>query len=193
MGRFTVISEDAFDALQLEAGVLLFNYDLESPYEAPKSADIIATTTGGVNHVCKATTEDYASDVDNVPNNMREFKNCTGWDCSMSFTSIKFNADNTVLSLGAADKELMANGITKIKPRRDIKLTDYKDVWWVGDKADGGAYAIKLMNALSTEGLNIQTNKNGKGTMGVTLTGHVSINAQDVVPMEFYDIPPQTV
>jgi hypothetical protein len=69
-------------------------------------------------------------------------------------------------------------------------VSDYKDLWWVGDKANGGAYAIRLINALSTAGLNIQTSKNGKGTNAVTLTGHVSMDQPDLVPMEFYDIEP---
>ena len=193
MGRFTVVSSDAFDELQVNAGVILTSFDIENPYVTPANADILATTQGGVNPTCKATYEDYAADVDNVPNNCMEFKNLTQWDCAMAFTTIKFNADNTVFSLGAADKELLKNGVTKVKPRRDVKLTDYKDIWWVGDKANGGAYAIKLKNALSTEGLSIQTTKNGKGTMGVTLTGHVSLNAQNDMPMEFYDIPAETV
>jgi hypothetical protein len=193
MGRFTVVSSDAFDELQVNAGVLLTEFDIENPYVTPTNNTILATTQGGVNPTCKATFEDYAADVDNVPNNCMEFKNLTQWDCAMAFTTIKFNADNTVFALGAADKELLANGVTKVKPRRDVKLTDFKDLWWVGDKANGGAYAIKLKNALSTEGLSIQTTKNGKGTMGVTLTGHVSLNAQNDMPMEFYDIPAETV
>jgi hypothetical protein len=73
-------------------------------------------------------------------------------------------------------------------PRRDLKQSDFKDVWWVGDKANGGAYAIKLKNALSTGGLSIQSTKNGKGTNAMTLTGHFSLDNQDDVPMEIYDI-----
>ena len=193
METFTKVSADAFDALQLNAGVILDSFDIENPYEIPASAHIVATTTGGVKPSCKATYEDYGADVDNVPNNMKEFKQLTGWDCKLAFTSIKFNADNTQLSLGAADKEVLQNGVTKVVPRRDVKLADFHDIWWVGDKADGGAYAIKLKDALSTEGIDIQTTKNGKGTMAVTLTGHVSIATQSVMPMEFYDIPPQSV
>lgn len=188
MAKFTVISEDAMDTLQLDAGVLLSNFDPSNPVR-PKSEDIVATTTGGINPVCNASYEDMGEDVDNVPNNMMEFKKLTGWDCSMSFSSIKFNAENTRWSLGAADIKEESN-YRKIVPRRDLKQTDFQDIWWVGDKTNGGAYAVRLMNALSTGGLSIQTTKNGKGTNAVTLTGHVSINAQDVVPMEFYDIDP---
>ena len=186
---FTVVSTDAFDELQLDAGVLLSTFDIAHPYTEPSSDNIIATTTGGINPVCAPTYEDLAEDVDNVPNNMMEFKKLSGWNCSMSFSSIKFNAENIHWSLGAAD-ETAATGYTKIVPRRDLEQTDFEDVWWVGDKANGGAVAIKLLNALSTGGLNVQTTKNGKGTNAITLTGHVSINAQDTMPMEFYDIDP---
>lgn len=191
MGVFTLVSEDAFDELQLDAGVLLSSFDITSPYTVPASENIIATTTGGINPTCVPTYEDLAEDVDNVPNNMKEFKKLSGWECGMGFSSIKFNAENIRWSLGAADKtrESGAN-YTKIVPRRDLKQTDFADVWWVGDKANGGAVAIKLINALSTGGLNIQTTKNGKGTNAITLTGHVSIDDQDTMPMEFYDIDP---
>lgn len=191
MGIFTRIAADAMDTLQTDAGVLLSAFDPANPYEVPKDTDIIATTTGGINPTCEPQYSDYGEDVDNVPNNMMEFKHLDGWDAKMAFTSIKFNANNTAWALGAADKTTLDNGVTKIVPRRNVKLTDFKDVWWVGDKANGGAYAVRLMNAVSTGGLNIQSTKNGKGTNQVELTGHVSINAQDVMPMEFYDIPPQ--
>lgn len=191
MGRFTVIATDAFDALQVDAGVLLTTFDPAHPYQTPSSENILATTTGGVNPTCVPTYSDYGDDVDNVPKNMMELKRLDSWEAKMSFTSIKFNAANTKWALGAADTELMSNGVAKIKPRRDLDLEDFADLWWVGDKANGGAYAIKLMNALSTGGLSIQSTKNGKGTNTIEVTGHVSINAQDVVPMEVYDIPPE--
>ena len=191
MGMFTLVSEDAFEELQLDAGVLLSSFDITNPYTTPSSADIIATTTGGINPTCVPTYDDLAEDVDNVPNNMMEFKKLSGWDCGMGFSSIKFNAENIRWSLGAAEITT-ETGYKKVVPRRDLELTDFADIWWVGDKANGGAVAIKLLNALSTGGLNIQTTKNGKGTNAITLTGHVSIDDQDTMPMEFYDIDPPT-
>ena len=186
MGRFTVVSEDAFDAVQTDAGVILSDFDPANPVR-PRSEDIVATTTGGINPTCVPDFTDLAEDVDNVPNNMMEYKKINNWNCAMAFTNIKFNAENTALSLGASET---INGVnyTKIVPRRNLKQRDFKDLWWVGDKANGGAYAIKLCNALSTGGLSIQSTKNGKGTNAMTLTGHFSLNEQDKVPMEFYDI-----
>lgn len=189
MGVFTLVSEDAFDELQLDAGVLLSTFDITKPYTTPASANIIATTTGGINPTCVPKYEDLAEDVDNVPNNMKEFKKLSGWDCGMGFSSIKFNAENIAWSLGASETTT-GTGYKKIVPRRDLKQADFQDIWWVGDKANGGAVAIKLIDALSTGGLNIQTTKNGKGKNAITLTGHVSIKAQDTMPMEFYDIDP---
>ena len=189
MGMFTRIASDAFDALQTDAGVLLTGFDPLNPYVTPTDEQIVATTSGGINPACVPNYSDWGEDVDNVPNNMMELKHLDGWDCSMGFTSIKFNAANTVWALGAADKTTLSNGATKIVPRRNVNLSDFKDLWWVGDKADGGAYAVRLMNALSTGGLSIQTTKNGKGQMQQTITGHVSIHDQDTMPMEFYEIP----
>ena len=191
MGRFTIIANDAFDALQVDAGVILTEFDPSSPYATPASDKILATTSGGVNPTCVPSYSDFGEDVDNVPNNTKEFKHLDGWEAKMAFTSIKFDAANTKRALGAAASELLSNGVTKIKPRRDLAQSDFKDLWWVGDKANGGAYAIKLINALSTGGLSIQSSKNGKGTSTIEITGHVSINALDVMPMEIYDIPPE--
>lgn len=78
----------------------------------------------------------------------------------------------------------------KVLPRRDLAQSDFQELWWVGDRADGGFVAIKMINALSTGGFSLQTTKSGKGQFSCTITGHVSINAQDVVPMEFYSTAP---
>ena len=178
---YTKISADAFQELQLNAGVLLSTFNPATP-AAPADTDIICTTSGGISVTCAPTFSDFGEDVDNCPNNLMEFKHLDGWDCSMAFTNIRFNQANIALALGAADK----TGATKVTPRAELNTSDFTDLWWVGDKTDGGAVAIKLINALSTGGFSMQTTKNAKGTMAMTITGHVSKDAQDVVPMEFY-------
>lgn len=186
MGKFTVIPQDTFEGLQLNAGVLLKTFD-PTTGAAPKDEDIICATTGGINPSCVPTYSDFAEDVDNAPNNLMEFKHLDGWDCKMGFTSLGTSAESIRLSLGAADIDA-ATG--KITPRRNVKTTDFSDIWWVGDRADGGLVAIRLMNALSTGGFSLQTTKNGKGQVTMELTGHVSIQDQNVMPMEFYSSGP---
>lgn len=184
MGKFTKIPENTFSALQMDAGVLLRYFDPVTAAE-PADEDIVCATTGGINPQCIPTYSDFGEDVDNVPNNMMEFKHLDGWDCRISTTGLGTSPELIRLALGAADIEG-----DKITPRNNIKLSDYSDLWWVGDRADGGMVAIKLMNALSTGGFALQTSKNGKGQVSIEITGHVSIHAQDVVPMEFYSADP---
>lgn len=191
MGKFTAIPEDAFKGLEIDAGILLYYFDVENATYDKK--DIICATTGGINPSCTAEYSDFAEDVDNAQNNLMEFKHLDGWTCTFAFTSLGVSPKLIRLSLGAADID--SDNPSKIVPRRNVKLTDFTDIWWVGDRADGGMVAIQLKNALSTEGFSLQTTKNEKGQVSVTLTGHVSIEAQDVVPMVFYsaDPPVETV
>lgn len=230
MGAFTQIPEDTFNDLQLDAGVLLNAFDPASPAIADNA--IITATTGGITVLCQPTFADFFEDVDNAPNNTKEGKQITGWDCRMSTTAIGTSPELIKMALGAADifgatyaltsdvaivagktyytrsgtspdyvytpvenpvvanigtyYEMTAQG-PKVVPRRNLSLSDFESaIWWVGDKADGGMVAVKLLNALSTGGFNLKTTKNGKGQLTLEITGHVSINAQNVVPMEFY-------
>lgn len=184
MGRFTVIPQNTFDALQLDVGVLLRRFNPENPV-APADEDIITATTGGVNPTCVPTFSDLGEDVDNVPVNMKELKHLDSWECKISTTSLGTSAELIKLALGCADIDAPTS---KIVPRADLKQTDFSDLWWVGDKADGGLVAIQLKNALSTGGFSLQTTKNGKGQIALDITGHVSINNQKEVPMVFYSM-----
>lgn len=181
MGRFTKIPENTFSALQLDAGLLLKTFNVTTPNV--KDEDIITATTGGINVVCQPSFSDLGEDVDNCPNNMMELKKLESWECTVSFTAIGTSAELIKLSLGCADID---SATSKITPRADLAQTDFSDLWWVGDRADGGFVAIQIKNALSTEGFSLQTTKNGKGQISCTITGHLSLTAQDVVPMEFY-------
>lgn len=178
--KFVRVPENAFNEIQLEAGLILNTFDTTGATDV-KDEDIVCATTGGININCKPTFNDYGADIDNVPDNMLEFKEIDGWDCSIGFTALNASAAVIRMALCAADE----NG-NKITPRNDLKPEDAKDVWWVGERKDGGFVACCLKNSLSTDGLALKTTKKGKGQLSCTLTGHVSIKAQDVVPMEFY-------
>lgn len=188
MGKFTVIPQDTFSGLQLDAGVLLKKFTPATP-AAPADEDIICATTGGINATCVPTYSDLGEDVDNCPVNMKELKHLDSWECKLSFTSLGMSANAIKLALGAADiGDTTASKKDIVTPRRDLKQTDFTDLWWVGDRADGGCVAVQIKNALSTGGFSLQTTKNGKGQLSVELTGHVSIDAQDTMPMVFYSL-----
>lgn len=182
--KATVIPQSTFDDLQVDAGVLLRTFDITTQTIA--DADIITATTGGIHVICTPTYSDFFEDVDNAPNNTKEGKHLDGWDCRLETTSLNTSVDGIKFALGAADID--GSNSSKILPRRDLKQTDFGDLWWVGDRADGGLVAVKLLNALSTGGFDLQTGKNSKGQITISIMGHVSIASQNVMPMEFYSL-----
>ena len=183
--KYTKIPETTFKNLQLNAGVLLSAFNPESATVANES--IIGATTGGINFTATPTFSDYGEDIDNCPKNMKELKKLDAWEISMSGTYVTVDANAVKALVGAAD----VSG-NKITPRNDLELTDFTDIWWVGDYSDkngetnGGFVAIHMMNALSTGGFAIQSSDNGKGNFAFTYTAHYSMSAQETVPFEVY-------
>lgn len=183
--KYTKIPEATFQNLQLNAGVLLSAFDPKTATVDDES--IIGATTGGVSFTATPTFSDYGEDIDNCPKNMMELKKLDAWEISMSGTYVTVDVNAVKSLVGAADVSE-----NKITPRNDVLLTDFTDVWWVGDYSDkngetnGGYVAIHMMNALSTGGFAIQSNDNGKGNFAFTYTAHYSMSAQDTVPFEVY-------
>ena len=183
--KYTKIPETTFKNLQLNAGVLLSDFDPETAEVANEA--IIGATTGGVNFTATPSFSDYGEDIDNCPKNMMELKKLDSWDISMSGTYVTVDVNAVKSLIGAGDVEG-----EKITPRNDVLLSDFVDVWWVGDYSDqngetnGGYVAIHMMNALSTGGFAIKSSDNGKGNFAFTYTAHYSMNAQETVPFEVY-------
>lgn len=183
MGKFTRIPIDTFEGLQKDAGVLLRTFDPATP--EMNEENIICATTGGFSISATPTFSDMGEDVDNCPANLKELMNLDSWAVSISFTSLGVTPELIKFAFGVADVEG-----DKITPRRDLKQSDFSTLWWVGDKANGGFLAVKLMNALSTSGFSLQTSKAGKGQIAVTMGGFFSIDAQELVPIECYSVDP---
>lgn len=190
---YKVVPNDAFLTMLMDAGVVLSEFDFANPYDTPDDDVIIAVTSGGLNPTCVPRYSDLGEDVDNVPNNTKEFLHLDGWDCSLGYTSLRFNKNNTLWALGAADEGTAPtgapSGTIKIVPRAEVRQSDFKDIYAAVPMVDGGIYVVCLKNAISTGGLSIQSTKNGKATSSVALTGYISIEDVDEIPMEYYIIP----
>lgn len=179
--RFTKIPESTFEELQVNAGILVKDFDIETG--TFDDEDMLTATTGGITVNVKPSYSDFGEDIDNCPKNMMELKRIDSTDVSISTTALNINEDLLLYMLGAADKDDVTGAI---KPRSDLKTTDFKTIWWIGDLSNNGYIAVKISNALSTDGFSIKTSDKGKGNVSITLTGHVSMAAQDVIPAEFY-------
>lgn len=191
MGKFTRIPADTFEQIQTDAGILLYKFDPEKPGEI-NDEDIICPTTGGITAACVPSFSDMGDDVDNCPTNLLELKHLDSWACTLEFTSLGTSPKSIRLALGAADLD-SEESPTKIIPRINLDTKDAQDIWWVGDRADGGMVAVCLKRALSTNGFSLKTTKSGKGQTSVTLTGHVSVETQGEVPMVFYSVGPEKI
>lgn len=186
--KFTKIPSDAFQKLQINAGIL--TTDFTPATGAIGASGQIGATTGGVNFTATPTYSDFGEDIDNCPKNMKELKKLDSWEAKMSGTFV--NADTAIAKLLCGAADIGTSDSTKITPRNDLSEADFDDIWLVGDYSDkngennGGFIAIKLLNALSTGGFQLQTSDKAKGQFAFEFTGHYSMSAQDTVPFEIY-------
>lgn len=180
---YTRIPENTFSELQLNAGILVTDFDPATG--TVEEADIFGATDGGANFTAIPTFRDNAEGIDNAPTNTKELKVLDSWEVKMSGTLKTLNTESAQKLLGAGDVD--TKDATKVTARVDLKSTDFIDLWWVGDYgANGGFIAIKLINALSTGGFSLQSSNKEKGAFAFEFTGHTSISAQNVVPFELY-------
>lgn len=187
--KFTTVASDAFQKFQLNAGIILPEFDPTSP--TFDDDDILFATSGGTSFTAEPEYSDYGDDVDNVPANTKELKVLESVNVTMSGTAK--TADSTAAKLFMAScTETTSSGLTKLVPNADLSDSDFVDLWWVGDYSDkhgatnGGFMAIHVMNALSTGGFQLQSNDKGKGDFEFEFTGHYSISDMTKVPYEIY-------
>lgn len=187
--KYTKIPTDTFKNLQLNAGVLLKSFDVDTQTMAADS--IVGATSGGVSFTAVPSFIDFGEDIDNCPKNMKEMKKLDSWEAKMSGTFASVSKSLAKTLVGAAD---LAG--SKITPRNDLAAADFSDLWWVGDYSEvnedgtstgrAGFIAIHLLNSLSTGGFSIQSSDKGKGQFEFEFTGHYSMEDQDKVPFELY-------
>lgn len=187
--KYTKIPADTFKNLQLNAGVLLKSFDVDTQTLAADS--IVGATSGGVSFAAVPSFIDFGEDIDNCPKNMKEMKKLDSWEAKMSGTFASVSKSLAKTLVGAAD----LSG-SKITPRNDLAAADFSDLWWVGDYSEvnedgtstgkAGFIAIHLLNSLSTGGFSIQSSDKGKGQFEFEFTGHYSMEDQDKVPFEVY-------
>ena len=186
--KFTKIPADTFQKLQLNAGIIAT--DFTPATGAIGESGQLGATTGGITFNATPTYSDFGEDIDNCPKNTKELKRLDEWEVTMTGTFVVADTAIAKRLVGAAD--IGTTDTTKVTPRNDLASADFGDIWFVGDYSDkngdtnGGFVAIKLINALSTGGFQLQTSDKAKGQFSFTFTGHYSIDAQDTVPFEIY-------
>ena len=189
--KYTRIPENTFKELQMNAGILAKDFDPATGEVA--EADLFGATTGGLSFSDSMSWVDLGEDIDNCPKDMMELKKLDKHEVKVSGTFVTMNPETAHILAAAADAD--ENDPGHIIPRNDVLLSDFQDVWVIGDYSDvnedstegnAGFIAIHLMNALNTGGFQIKTADKAKGQFAFEFTSHYSMNAQDTVPYELY-------
>lgn len=188
MAKFTKLPTDAFENIQLNAGILLS--DFEPSTATIKQESILGATSGGINFTATPSYSDFGEDIDNCPKNTKELKHIESIEVKMSGTFITMKASTAKMLAGPADID--TKDATHIVPRADIVDSDFSDIWWIGDYStkngdkNGGYCAIHMMNGLNTGGFQIQSTDKAKGQFAFEFTGHFSISDVSKVPYEVF-------
>ena len=186
--KFTKVKKTTPQELQLNAGIILKEFNPASPIV--DSSAIFAATSGGVSFSDKIEFVDMFEDIDNMPKNTMEGKQIDSREVTLSGTFLTITPAIAKSLMAAGD--ISTSDTTHIIPRDTLTKEDFDDFWWVGDYSDkngntnGGYCAVHIMNALSTDRLNIQSGDKAKGQFSVTYTAHYSIENIETVPYELY-------
>lgn len=198
--KYTQVATDAFQKLQLNAGVLLSEFTPATP--TLDKTKILGATGGGVSFEAVPTFIDNGDGIDNIPANTKELKIIDRYEVKLSGT---FKTVDTALAKQLISSATITVASGKVAPSHTLASTDFDDIWWVGDYSNvnvdsgsgqnaknAGFIAIKLIDALSTGGFKIKSNDKGKGEFAFEFTAHYSLNTIDTPPFEIYIMAGQT-
>lgn len=181
--KYTQVPADAFEKLQMNAGIMVDTFNPETGV----IGNIMGATTGGFSFASNPSYTDFGEDMDNVPANTKQLKRIQSYDPAISGTFLTVTAANAGTLTGAADVD--GNHVV---PREQLKDSDFKDVWVIGDYSDvntganAGFLAVHVMNALNTAGIQWKSTKDGKGQFAFDFHGHYDLENIETVPFEIY-------
>lgn len=174
-GMTSPIRTEAFQNLQLNAGIFLANFDHASIADADalKTAIAAAVTAGdkifGVTRgggSFTVTKELRTPEVDGVRYAFKGQDFVDSVDAYLSGTLLEVNPQNMKRLLGTGETETSGKKTTVTMHTAVDASTDYIDsLIWVGDIANGGLIMIELDNAFNTSDFSLTFTDKGEGTM----------------------------
>ena len=200
-GLTSPIRAEAFQNLQLNAGVFLVNYDYSSVADATAlktaiataiatPANILGVTRGGGSFT--VTREMRTPEVDGMRYPFKGADFVDSIDAYLSGTLLEVVPANFTRLLGTGTSSTSGKKTT-ITMHTAIQSADYiTHLAWVGDLADGRCVLIELDNAFNTADFSLTFTDKGEGTM--TFEFHArqsSVTDYDNAPFRvvFFDLP----
>ena len=180
---YSVITEEQFNAMQFDSGVITKNFDPAAPDFS--STTVLCATTGNITVSSVPTIVDLGEDVNNINGSLIELQYLDRWEHTLSFTALDMTAATIKLGLGATkDSETISGGI-EVKNYLSKEDFSTDPVWWVGMLVGGGMAYARFSYFLNTAGLSLSTSKSGKGTMQYTLRCYGTIENAALSPVVY--------
>ena len=201
-GLTSAIRTEAFQNLQLNAGVFLVGYDYSSINDSTAlktaiataiatPANILGVTRGGGSFT--VTRELRTPEVDGMRYPFKGSDFVDSIDAYLSGTLIEVVPANFTRLLGSGDSTTSGKKTTITMHTAIDPSTDYiTKLAWVGDIADGRCVLIELDNAINTADFSLTFTDKGEGTL--TFEFHArqaSVSDYDNAPFRvvFFDNP----
>lgn len=189
MNKFSQLPTDVFKHVQMNAGVMLSEFD--PSVGAVDSSKIIGATSGGNEFEAKPNFTDFGDDIDNCPKNTKQLKKIDSVEVTASGDMVSADTDAFKMLMASATVTT-TGGVTKLTPTMELTDADFHDLWLVGDYsdvntgADAGFLAIHLKDALSTGGFKLKTDNKKKGTFSYEFTAHTDLTNPEALPYDIY-------
>ena len=201
-GMTSPIRADAFNNLQLNAGIFLtgFSYSSITDATALKTAIASAVTAGtnilGVTRgggTFTVTRETRTPEVDGMRYPFKGSDFVDSVDAYLSTTLLEVSADNFKKLLASGDSSTSGKKTTVTMHTAIDPSTDYiTSLCWVGDISDGRMVLIELDNAINTADFSMTFTDKGEGTLAAEFHARqASVLDYDNAPFRvvFFDLP----
>lgn len=191
MAKFTKMNPDDFKHMTWDAGIIMDSFEPSTGTVTLSS--IRWATTGDNSFSATRDLTDMGEDINNCPEGTMQLQRANAWQAQLSGTAVTITTAEVAEFLGNADID--TSDTTKIVPRTDLLLSDFKDKWLLVNYSEyngetkGGWVAIHLLNALSTDGFTGNFGKNANGQFPYTLRAFYDMDDMDTVPFEVYIKP----
>lgn len=188
MARYTKMNPNAFKNMTWDAGIIASDFDPETGELDVEN--ILWETTGTNSFSATRDITDAGEEINNCPTGTKQLQRANSWVAQATGTAVSVTAESVVRILGNADID--GSDATHIKPRNDILLTDFKDLWIITNYSEhngetkGGYYAIHLKDTFSVDGLASDFDKNANGQFPYTLQAYYDMSDIDNVPFDIY-------
>ena len=198
----TPLRADTYKTLQLNAGVVIINSDIDqySDAESLKTAlaaiiadgsKLLGATRGG--GTCTITRNTRQVDVDGARANFVGGTIVDGGDAYISVTLLEQTPEHMKYVIGNADIDDDDPNHVKVKIRLAIDDSDYiQNVIWVGDTSEG-YMAIELLNGLNTADVTFTWADKNEGTVNAEFHAHQSgIDVTEYLPIILHYLTPSS-